>query len=95
MKLVKTDWRNSLTDEAVTDLIRITLHSSDIKEFNPDQAIHQWRKASIRVGDQIKGFGRIRKTASKSRILTLPHLIQRLQQIVMNNWMMNWEILYQ
>ena len=48
MKLVKTDWRNCLTDEAVTDLIRIILHSADIKEYNPDQAVHQWRKASIR-----------------------------------------------
>ena len=48
MKLVKTDWRNSLTDEAVTDLIRIALHSADIKEFNPDQAVRQWKKASIR-----------------------------------------------
>ena len=48
MKLVKTDWRNCLIDEAVTDLIRIILHSGDIKEYNPDQAVHQWRKASIR-----------------------------------------------
>ena len=48
MKLVKTDWRNSLTDEAVTNLIRIALHSADIKEFNPDQAVRQWKKASIR-----------------------------------------------
>ncbi len=48
MKLVKTNWRNSLTDEAVTDLIRIALHSADIKEFNPDQAVRQWKKASIR-----------------------------------------------
>ena len=48
MKLVKTDWRNCLTDDALTDLIRIKLHCADIKEFNPDQAIHQWNKASIR-----------------------------------------------
>ena len=48
MKLVKTDWRNCLTDEAVTDLIRIILHSAGIKEYNPDQVVHQWRKASIR-----------------------------------------------
>lgn len=48
MKLVKTDWRNSLSDEAVTDLIRINLQSADIKEYNPDQSIHLWKKASIR-----------------------------------------------
>ena len=48
MKLVKTDWRNCLTDDAVTDLIQINLHCADIKEFNPDQAIHRWNKASIR-----------------------------------------------
>ena len=45
---MKTDWRNCLTDEAVTDLIRIILHSADIKEYNPDQAVQHWRKASIR-----------------------------------------------
>ena len=33
MKLVKTDWRNCLAYDALTDLIRI--------KFNPDQAIHQ------------------------------------------------------
>ena len=47
MKLVKSDWRNSLTDEAVTDIMRITLQSADIKEYNPDPAIHLWNKASI------------------------------------------------
>ena len=40
MKLVKTDWRNCLTDDGLTDLIRINLHCADVKEFNPDQAIH-------------------------------------------------------
>ena len=48
MKLVKTDWRNCLTYDALTDLIRINLHCADIKEFNPDQAIHLWNKASTR-----------------------------------------------
>ena len=48
MKLVKTDWRNCLTDDALTDLIQINLHFADIKEFNPDQAIDLWNKASIR-----------------------------------------------
>ena len=40
--------RNSLTEEALTDLIRINLHSADIKEYNPDPAIHLWNKAAIR-----------------------------------------------
>ena len=48
MKLVKTDWRNCLTDDAFTDLIQINLHCADIKEFNPDQAIDLWNTASIR-----------------------------------------------
>ena len=48
MKSVKTDWRNSLTEEALVDLIRINLHSADIKEYNPDPAIHLWNKAAIR-----------------------------------------------
>ena len=46
--LMKTDWRKCLTDDAFTDLIQINLHCADIKEFNPDQAIHLWNKASIR-----------------------------------------------
>ena len=48
MKLVKTDWRNCLTYDALTDLIRINLHCADIKEFNPHQAIHLWNKTSTR-----------------------------------------------
>ena len=48
MKIVKTDWRNCLTDDALTDLVRINLHCADIKEFIPDQAIHLWNKASVR-----------------------------------------------
>ena len=47
LKTIKTDWRNKLTDEAVTDLIRITLESADIKSFNPDPAIHAWNNSSI------------------------------------------------
>ena len=47
MKLVKTDW-NCLTDDAFTDLIQTNLHCADMKEFNPDQAIDLWNKASIR-----------------------------------------------
>lgn len=46
LKTIKTDWRNKLTDEAVTDLMRITLESADIKSFNPDPAIHAWNNCS-------------------------------------------------
>ena len=45
-KVVKTDWRNRLTDDAVTDLMRISLDSADIKQFNPDAAIHLWQQAT-------------------------------------------------
>lgn len=48
LKTIKTDWRNKLSDSAVTDLIRIALESADIKLFNPDTSIHAWNKRSIR-----------------------------------------------
>jgi hypothetical protein len=47
LKVIKTDWRNRLTDDAVTDLMRISLDSADIKEFNPDPAIHLWQQAVV------------------------------------------------
>ena len=34
LKIIKTDWRNRLVDDAVTDLIRITLDAAEIKEIN-------------------------------------------------------------
>ena len=48
LKIIKTDWRNRLVDDAVTDLIRITLDAAEIKEFNPDPAIHLWQQAVVR-----------------------------------------------
>ena len=48
LKVIKTDWRNRLLDTAVTDLIRISLDAADIKNFNPDPAIHLWQQAAIR-----------------------------------------------
>ena len=45
LKLIKTDWRNRLTDDAVTDLMCISLDSADIKEFIPDPAIHLWQQS--------------------------------------------------
>ena len=56
MKLVKTDWRNCLTDEAVSDVIRIILHSADIKEYNPDQAVHLWKGFNKRLETKPKGL---------------------------------------
>ena len=48
LKIIKTDWRNRLVDDAVTDLICITLDAAEIKEFNPDPAIHLWQQAVVR-----------------------------------------------
>ena len=102
MKLMKTDWRNSLTDEAVTDLIRIALHFADIKEFNPDKAVHQWKKASIRGRLPNQRVWKKKKVrgASRSRILTLPHMNQMLMMFliviqIVNNRMRNWGTLWQ
>ena len=47
LKIIKSDWRNALTDETVTALIRIII-SPDIKGFKPDPIIHLWRNGVIR-----------------------------------------------
>ena len=53
MKLVKTNRKNCLTDDALTDLIRINLHCADIKEFE--------------VVDQIMQCGRKKKRAAAAK----------------------------
>ena len=102
MKLVKTDWRNSLTDEAVTNLIRIALHSADIKEFNPDQAVRQWKKASIRGRQpnqrvwkkkESEGSQQIQDSNSDSYDQMLMMFLIVIQ--IVNNRMRSWGTLYQ
>ena len=47
LKVIKTDWQNRLTDDAFTDFMHISLDSADLKEFNPDPAIHLWQQEQV------------------------------------------------
>ena len=42
MKLIKTDVRNRLTVNVLTDVLRIKLMSPSISDFEPTDAIHTW-----------------------------------------------------
>ena len=42
MKLIKTDVRNRLTVNVLTDVLRIKLMSPSISDFEPTDAIHAW-----------------------------------------------------
>ena len=44
MKLIKTDYRNKLSSNRMTDIIRIKLHSVDLDQFDPTHAIHEWNQ---------------------------------------------------
>ena len=48
MKLIKTDYRNKLRCDTMTQLIRIKLHSQSIEEFDPSPAIHHWNQTGHR-----------------------------------------------
>ena len=49
LKIIKTDCRNRLTADAVTNLMRIHLEAADIKQYNPDDAVLLWNKAVVPV----------------------------------------------
>ena len=49
MRHIKTDWRNRLQSDTLSDLMRILLEGSDIESFDPTEAIHLWYQgASVR-----------------------------------------------
>ncbi|XP_070554930.1 uncharacterized protein [Ptychodera flava] len=48
MKLTKTDYRNKLSSQSMTEIMRIKLHSPRIEDFDPTPAIHMWNSGSNR-----------------------------------------------
>ena len=48
MKLVKSDWRNSLTDAHLSDLLLVKLESPDIESFDPTPAFSLWQNGGTR-----------------------------------------------
>jgi len=48
MKMVKSDWRSSLKDETLSDLLFVYLSSPSIKDFDPSPAVELWHASSIR-----------------------------------------------
>lgn len=49
MKIMKNEYRNRLGSSSMTDLMLIKLHSPDIADFDPCQAIHYWNSSSVRA----------------------------------------------
>ena len=48
MRRIKTDWRNQLNDNTLNDLMCIYIHGSEIPEFDPTPAIHEWFEEGVR-----------------------------------------------
>jgi hypothetical protein len=48
MKQTKNDWRSRLLSDKMTEIMRVKIHSSSIKEFDPLSAIHLWNSSSTR-----------------------------------------------
>ena len=48
MKQAKNDWRSRLLSDKMTEIMRVQIHSSLIKEFDPLSAIHLWNSSSTR-----------------------------------------------
>ena len=48
MKQTKNDWRSRLLSDKMTEIMRVQIHSSSIKEFDPLSAIHLWNSSSTR-----------------------------------------------
>ena len=52
MKMVKTDWRNSLHEEHLSDLMTVSLETPNIREYGPRGAINLWSSSAIRRPQQ-------------------------------------------
>lgn len=48
MKRIKSDWRSSLNNDTLTDLMRIHLGTSAVEAFDPEPALRQWLASSER-----------------------------------------------
>lgn len=48
MKIIKSSYRNRLSDSSLSDLMAVQLLSHDICHFDPQSAIHHWNSASVR-----------------------------------------------
>ena len=49
MKIIKNEYRNRLGSSSMSDLMLIKLHSPDIADFEPCQAIHYWNSSSVKA----------------------------------------------
>ena len=48
MKRIKSDWRSSLGDAHVSDLMTIQLEAPDVTEYDPLRAIELWNTRGLR-----------------------------------------------
>ena len=49
MKIIKNEYRNRMGNSSLCDLILIKLHSPEVADFDPCQAIHYWNSSSSRA----------------------------------------------
>ena len=67
MKIVKSDWRSSLTVTAVTDILRIILQTSNVGDYDPEDALLMWLKGGKRSKrPYIRPYGRRPKLSTSA-----------------------------
>jgi hypothetical protein len=64
MKFTKTDWRNRLKSRNLTDQLVIMLHTSEVGDYNPEDAVIMWhlsgpRKKRLRQYNNKKNKGKV------------------------------------
>ena len=66
LKIVKSDWHSSLTVTAVTDILHIVLQTSNVGDYDPEDAILMWLKGGKRSKKAIHGHGRHPKLSTSA-----------------------------
>ena len=67
LKMIKSDWRSTLTVSSVNDIMRIVLHSDPIGSYDPTAAIALWLKSGVKPRRlSIKPYGKRVKSGEES-----------------------------
>ena len=64
LKAIKTENCTRLSDSSLSDQLMVALESPDIKQFDPDEAIHLWNIAGPR-GRRLKGYSSTKKQSQQ------------------------------
>ncbi|CAH1264085.1 ZNF862 [Branchiostoma lanceolatum] len=49
MKRIKSDWRSSLGNEMLNNLLQISIHGTTVDDYDPEAAIHKWYHGGMRM----------------------------------------------